>query len=299
MNNPDLKEENFSYKEKQNISHIIKNITADEALNDFLELKNISCNDISKLSRRSLIGSDFIYYHVYSELLNTRTSKNINFYEFLTNINYFLKKEHINNLFQQEKKNIENGKHPYLVYKGIFNFHFGSINIFKPWVAIDLYCKYKPSSILDFSSGWGSRMIAAACLDINYIGIDLNNKIIGRYNKMINMIKPYTTSKIEIINNDAASVDYSKFNYDFVFTSPPYYNTEIYTRTKRMTREEWDNKFYIPVFKETYKYLKKGGYWCINIPKNIYNDICIPLFGKSYKKIELKKNTRHNEYMYK
>jgi 16S rRNA G966 N2-methylase RsmD len=299
MNNPDLKKDTFTYKEKNAISHILKNITDSQALNDFLELKSMSCNAISKLPVRSSVGSDFINYHIYSELLNTRSSKNISFYEFLTNIDYFLKKEYIYNLYEQEKKNIENGKHPYLVYKSIFNLHFGSINIFKPWVAVDLYCKFKPSTILDFTSGWGSRMIAAACLNINYIGIDLNKKMSGKYNKMINMIKPYTDSNIQMINADAVSIDYSKLNYDFVFTSPPYYNTEIYTGTKRMSKHEWEQNFYIPVFTETYKYLKKGGYWCINVPQNIYNDICIPLFGNCYKKIELKKNIRNNKDMYK
>ncbi len=299
MNNPELRPETYSAKEKRDISKTIKEITKEEAIKDLLKLRDLTCDDVKQLPVRSFHGTDFIYYHVYPELLNTRTAKNISFYEFLENIDYFMEKPYIHNLYDLERERIKNGTHPNKVYKSIFGLHFGSVNIFKPWVAMDLYCKYKPKCILDFTAGWGSRMVGAACLGIDYIGIDLNKKMVGPYKNMINMLRPYSNSKITMINQDATKVDYSKLHYDFVFTSPPYYNVEIYSGTSHMSKEEWNNQFYIPVFTETYKYLKRGGYWCINVPHEIYKNVCIPLLGAADKKVELKKNSRNSEDKYK
>jgi len=56
------------------------------------------------------------------------------------------------------------------------------------------------------------------------------------------------------------------------------------------------NKFYIPVISNTYKYLQKGGYYCLNINKEIYEDICIGLLGIATDIIPFKKSKRQNNY---
>ena len=56
------------------------------------------------------------------------------------------------------------------------------------------------------------------------------------------------------------------------------------------------NKFYIPVFSNTYKYLQQGGYYCLNINKEIYEDICVELLGVATDMIPLKKSKRQNDY---
>ena len=106
---------------------------------------------------------------------------------------------------------------------------------------------------------------------------------------------------------DALKVDYSKLDYDCVLTSPPYYNVEIYEGTEAKSDEEWEEKFYIPLFSETYKHLKRGGHYILNIPKDLYDNVCVPLFGKANVKIPLKKKAHpknsltekdYNEFIY-
>jgi hypothetical protein len=106
---------------------------------------------------------------------------------------------------------------------------------------------------------------------------------------------------------DALKVDYSKLNYDMVLTSPPYYNVELYEGTIVRTDEEWEQEFYIPLFTKTYKHLKKGGHYALNVPQKIYENVCLDLFGPADIKMPLKKKSRpknkltkigYNEYIY-
>jgi hypothetical protein len=82
-----------------------------------------------------------------------------------------------------------------------------------------------------------------------------------------------------------------------VFTSPPYFFLEKYSFNNRYnSKEEMINNFYKPLFQKTFDSLKKGGHYCLNINKQIYEEICIPLFGQSFEEISLKKSKRQNDY---
>ena len=96
-----------------------------------------------------------------------------------------------------------------------------------------------------------------------------------------------TTTNIKLMFKDALKVDYSKLNYDMVFTSPPYYNVEIYRGTDRMTEEEWNKEFYRPLFTKTWKHLKNGGHYIINVPSSVYENVLIDLLGEADELIPL------------
>jgi hypothetical protein len=82
-----------------------------------------------------------------------------------------------------------------------------------------------------------------------------------------------------------------------VLTSPPYYFLEKYSNNKNYSSKvEMKNSFYIPVILNTYKYLQQGGHYCLNINKEIYEDICISLLGIANDIISLKKSKRQNNY---
>ena len=88
-----------------------------------------------------------------------------------------------------------------------------------------------------------------------------------------------------------------------VLTSPPYYNIEEYEGQVRKTKDDWDKEFYEPVFTKTFNNLKKGGYYCLNIPDELYNRVAVKLFGKPTELIGLRKtkrtaNEKYSEFIY-
>ena len=72
-------------------------------------------------------------------------------------------------------------------------------------------------------------------------------------------------------------------------------------------KADWDERFYNPIFDITYKYLKPGGHYCLNVSPAIYLHICIPLLGEAdecipYNKCRRYKNKsiteNYKEYIY-
>ena len=293
----------LSRKTKKKISGQLSNITREEAIQSFRKLKTVRCKKQKPMSK---IGNDFVDFFTYQERLNTIGNKGIDFFDFYENRSLYRKQKYIQSMldFYRRERGLTE-KDP-RVWKYIFNMYFGAINIFKPLNAIEIYCRYKPTSILDFTMGWGGRMIASVALGIpKYTGIDLNQNLKEPYRKMVKTLKDageMENIKVDLRFQDATKIDYSKIDYDMVFTSPPYYNIELYRGTEQQTKEEWNQRFYIPVFTETMRYLKPGGYYCLNIPESVYKDVCVPLFGKYWRRIGLRKSERvdspYKEYIY-
>jgi 16S rRNA G966 N2-methylase RsmD len=163
---------------------------------------------------------------------------------------------------------------------------------------MEIYAKYKPTTVLDFCAGWGGAAVAASALSIpKYIGIELNNSLIQPYKQLTEFLKERSKTEVQMIFDSALNVDYSKLEYDFVFTSPPYYFIQKYeNNTEYVSKKEMDSAFYIPLFSNTYANLKPGGIYALNINKEIYENVCIKLFGPAHDSYPYKKSKRQNNY---
>jgi tRNA G10 N-methylase Trm11 len=152
---------------------------------------------------------------------------------------------------------------------------------------------------MDPFCGFGGRLVGAMVKDINYIGIDLNKDLETSYQKLLQNFGDKTTSTIQLLFQDSNEIDYSKYKYDMVFTSPPYENIEIYKHMKKRSIEEW-NIFYKEVFQKLWDNLEVNGTYIININENIYTRILEPLFGNALEKMLLKKSSKneYKEYVY-
>ena len=267
---------------KESIAKKIKNISKEEAINDYQHLKQVN---LKKVTNETRIGNKFVDYFTFLPRLETISKKGMSYFDFIEDTEYH-KKKYIQNLL-----NYQRGDDKYVALYRIFKLHCGSIGLFKPLTAMEIYTRFKPKSVLDPTMGWGGRLVGACALDVpNYIGIDTNKSLKEPYKNMVKTLKELgTQTNIKLMFKDALKVDYSKLDYDCVFTSPPYYNIEIYEGTKYKTDEEWDENFYIPLFTQTYKHLKRGGHFILNIPKKLYENVCLDLLGKANIKIPLKK----------
>ena len=110
-------------------------------------------------------------------------------------------------------------------------------------------------------------------LDIDYIGIDCNQHLKEPFNNLIKMYK--TNSSIDIIFDKCENINIDVFEFDLVFTSPPFWTKDkkkIYERYNNIEKDYniFLNDTLIPVLK---KCLKRNIWVCLYIPEDMYNDI--------------------------
>jgi tRNA1(Val) A37 N6-methylase TrmN6 len=289
----------FTNEEKAKIANQIKNISMNQLEREMNELINIGSNAYT-MSPRSRIGNNIVDYFTFQQRLETKGKYNINFYEFIINIDEFKKKKFIQNMFTYYStvKNKNNTKNKFIVLKEVYNICISAINIIRPLVYMEIYSKYQPKHVLDFCAGWGGAAVAASALNIpNYIGIEINTKLKEPYEKMIEYLKTKSNSKIEMIFDNALNIDYNQLHYDLVFTSPPYYFIQKYENNiEYNNKQDMNEQFYKPIFTKVYKGLKPGGYFIINVCKEVYENVLIILFGEANEIYPYKKSKRQNDY---
>jgi hypothetical protein len=161
----------------------------------------------------------------------------------------------------------------------IFNFGrrdgFGECSTFKPKFLRYIIDHFNAKNILDMSMGWGDRLIASMASNINcYHGYDPNPCLHPNYKKMIEFFKPQLVNpKIEIKTHQ---LPFEKAQlpdnfYDLMFTSPPYFDIEIYDSnsetqsTHNNNESEWYNNYLKVWVKLIYNALKIGGIMAFNI----------------------------------
>ena len=281
--------------EKIRIAKKIKDIPQNLAEDDFISLQNIDLNEISSLSR---VGLKFIDYFMYVERLNTVGNKGVSFYNFLDDFEmYRTKWPSINRLYENLRH-----KHPINFHKcakEIYQLYFGSINAFRPIVAMKIYDRYKPKNILNVCSGWGGFVVGASAMNIPKItAVDNNRNLFQPYTDMIRELNKYSSTEITFINKNALILNLSKYQYDMVICSPPYYNKEIYGNLPEPynTKHEWNESFYKPLFRGLDELLDTSGQMVINVPIEIYNECLVPLFGDAHELILLPRYQRNNKY---
>jgi DNA modification methylase len=166
--------------------------------------------------------------------------------------------------------------------RAALDFNFGSVANFRPAVAKYVYKRFKANSVLDPSSGWGNRMLTAMSMDIDYIGVDSNTKLRPGYKKMFSTFK--SKSNVDIITAKSQDVDYYKYSYDLIFTSPPYFDIERYDGMGYVDKETFLDDYFIPTFSNAYQSLNPGGHIAINCPQEMIKHLSF--IGK-FKKIKM------------
>jgi len=296
----------MNVERKKAIITEISNISKDDALIDFLKINGLTPDEYYKIKPLSRVGNNCVDYFTFAERLETEGNKGVNFWTVWNKKEEYMKLPYIQTIieyYRTKRPNVSNAKMWYRIY----NLCYGSITIFRPLVAMNIYFKYKPECVLDFTMGWGGRLVGACACNIpKYIGIDLNTDLEKPYNDMIEMVQPLCVTDINLYFQDALTIDYSIMDYDMVLTSPPYYNLEIYKGTKKQDKNEWNELFYIPLINMTWKHLKVGGHYCLNVNKDIYENVCVDILGHADEFIPLVKRKRnennnsktYNEFIY-
>jgi DNA modification methylase len=147
--------------------------------------------------------------------------------------------------------------------------------------------------ILDFSSGWGGRCLAAMSLGIPYYGFDANKKLQTSYSKMVRTLDP--DAAVQMTFQPSETADFSKLQYDLVFTSPPYFTLEEYEGMPKYDKDQgFLDVFFLPVLRKAWSGLQSGGHLALNMPADMYKPVrkCLP---NLWKKLKMPLMDRHAE----
>ena len=130
----------------------------------------------------------------------------------------------------------------------------------------------KGKTYLDPCCGWGVRMLASAALDINYIGFDVNPELIVQLNKLgkdIQRFKPNWEFKVYECGSEVF-IPELKNKADVIFTSPPYFDLEMYNMDEKhadslLNYDKWLNSFVKPMISNCYDYAKDNAHVMFNV----------------------------------
>lgn len=272
--------------EQFNISLPYREISSSEVDNEYWALKNL---DIAKYFAKGKWVNKFEYKYSY-----------IDNYIDLTNIgnkasDYFHQVERWKcdaTGYPSPQKTWETEKFRLTLFKALFSLKVKEINPtvlrniislrkyiaaqFRPSVAKIIYDIYKPHTVLDFSMGWGDRLLGAHASHYvkKYVGIDPNVNLINGYKRQIckydalwGKIKDF-----QLICGRAEDKNIVlKNKFDMVFTSPPYFDKEKYDQSDEQSYkmykgfDSWMKDFLCKAIELRTENLKKNGLLIINI----------------------------------
>ena len=151
--------------------------------------------------------------------------------------------------------------------------------LFKTTVAKSIYDIFKPTHILDMSSGWGDRLIAAIAygeasgVNVKYSGFDPNSSLKYEYMSIVNRLAPESKRgnfKVRTEPFETANLKDIK-DVDLFFSSPPYFDFEVYTNEETQsinnykTYPDWVVKFLFKSIKNAFSVIVKDGYFVMHI----------------------------------
>jgi hypothetical protein len=291
--------ETFTKEEKSEIAKKIKDIQMTIVEEDMNKLIKIG-NGAHMISERSKIGNNVVDYFTFLQRLETKGKYDVNYFEFLANLDIFREKKFIKNMltYYETVKNKNKTKNEYKVYKEVYNICISAINIMRPLNCMEIFTRYDAKKVLNFCAGWGGSTVAASALNLDaWYGVEINDDLKEPYDNMMSYLRTKSDTKMSVWFGDAVDFDYSIIEYDTVFSSPPYYFLEKYANNVAYkSKKDMDDKFYKPVFAKTFAHLKPGGYYIINICKEVYDNVLKKLLGEAHETFPLKKSKRQNNY---
>lgn len=154
---------------------------------------------------------------------------------------------------------------------------------FRPILAVQLYRRFcfADSRVLDPCHGWGGRVIGFLAADIegcHYVGYDPSTRTHAGLVKLIDFLsqaQSRATAEVHLSAYEDAKLEANSF--DFALTSPPYFDTEKYSRDegdsamRYATIEKWIKGFYKPLIVKTMSALKSDCSFILNVGTNKYD----------------------------
>jgi hypothetical protein len=182
-----------------------------------------------------------------------------------------------------------------IVFQGQRSMRFvNATSIFKPSIAKYMCMKYSELNDIvgDYSCGFGGRLLGAISCGRKYIGID--PLTVPELQKMAD----YFNIDCELINNGSEIYCGEKNSIDLMYSSPPYFDQEYYSKDSSQAYNNGEDYFYNIYWKKTLenaKYMLKPNKWfgvnVKNYPKML--DMTCEIFGSIIEEVQLKTVRSH------
>jgi hypothetical protein len=193
--------------------------------------------------------------------------------------------------YPSPQKTWENERFRLTLFKALFSLNVKEINPtilrniislrkyiaaqFRPSAAKAIYDYFQAETVLDFSMGWGDRILGAHASQYvkKYVGFDPNHDIFEGY---INQLKVYQKIgkpkkfKLHPWCAEETQIELQD-EFDLIFTSPPYFDKEKYNQSPLQSYQmykkfdDWMEKFLFKTIELRTKNLKSGGHLVINV----------------------------------
>jgi hypothetical protein len=251
-----------------------KLISKRELMRDLDNLDKFPASD----NANNFAGNPFLYHYQFKNLLNCRRQDGKTIYDLAADPPEWSR------LIENTKKRNRGGRTAAGNVFECFRINLGSVVMFKATTAKYLYKKYAATSVLDPTAGWGGRMLGAWSLGIDYTGCDTNIEMKPAYEDMMTFLTTDATTfgnglftressgKLQMLWDSCLDIDFSTIDYDFVLTSPPYVNLELYEHmTPWETEEAFYKHFFIPLYYKCVTNIKSGGHVCFNVSPKMYD----------------------------
>jgi hypothetical protein len=152
-----------------------------------------------------------------------------------------------------------------------------SVSNYRPAIARAVITKYSPDggAVVDFSAGYGGRLLGALATNRSYLGIEPNRRQIFGYERMTRVVRAqhFKVPETKFVHGAAEDClpQLRPRSAHLVFSSPPFFNWEKYsTGTMQSFKrypsyQDWHSKFLLPVISNSYRILKRKGFLVVNI----------------------------------
>lgn len=160
------------------------------------------------------------------------------------------------------------------LYRGIEVRTMCGVGILPTKQARKIYEKYNDFSIkkkiYDPFPGWGSRFISlkehinsGMC---SYIGTDINVNLTQKYDELLEYFE-IDKNFVGVGHGDSTLFNPMVGDIDFIFTSPPFLNDEVYSDNHKIfsNLNDFKQTLMIPVFENCFRYLKKDSIMVIDM----------------------------------
>lgn len=178
--------------------------------------------------------------------------------------------------YQNNKTNIHKllktkyGKVSYHNLREYIYRHNKECSNFNTTIVVSLLKLFKPKHWLDFSAGWGDRLIGAIAYGkCKYTGVDPSECMNPNYHNMIKTLVPKKKRQnYKIIQSGFETLTTKEIpntTYDLIFTSPPFFDLEVYEKKDKQSihqfnsLQKWLDGFLYPTLKMCYRALEVNG----------------------------------------